>query len=64
MARKKTAAAEAAPIQIEHATVESLGGKKVKITAEPGYVLRSKHTGHTFPCRVTANPGAWEAVEQ
>ena len=62
MARKKTAA-EAAPIQIEHATVESLGGKKVKITAEPGYLLRSKHTGHTFPVRVSCNPAAWEAVK-
>lgn len=63
MARKKTAAAEAAPIQIEHATVESLGGKKVRITAGPGYLLRSKHTGHTYPVRVSCNPAAWEAVK-
>lgn len=62
MAKKKTAA-EAASIQIEHATVEILGDKKVKITAEPGYLLRSKHTGHTFIERVTCNPAAWEAVE-
>lgn len=60
MATKKTTEG----VQIEHATVEKINEKKVRITAEPGYVLRSKHTGHTFPCRVTANPGAWEAVEQ
>lgn len=51
-------------VQIEHAMVEKINEKKVKITAEPGYMLRSKHTGHTFPFRVTANPVAWEAVEQ
>lgn len=60
MATKKTTEG----VQIEHATVEKINEKKVRITAEPGYVLRSKHTGHTFPCRVTANPAGWETVEQ
>lgn len=59
MAKKTTES-----VQIEHATVERINEKKVRITAGPGYVLRSKHTEHTFPCRVTANPEGWEAVEQ
>lgn len=51
-------------VLIEHATVKKVNEKKVRIIADPGYMLRSKHTGHTFPQRITANPAAWEAVER
>lgn len=59
MAKKTTT-----PTTPEHTSVEPIRGNQVRLTADPGYVLRSKHTGHTFHQRVTANPAAWEAVER
>ena len=58
MAKKTTA-----PTAPEHTTITPLRGNQVRLTADPGYLLRSKHTGRESQSVITAHVGGYEVVE-
>ena len=57
---KKTTTTEATTM--EHVTIEVIKGNKVRMTAEQGWLLRSKNTGKTVQTTVSCHPAGWEAV--
>ena len=61
MAKKTTTAT--APVAPEHTTVEPLRKNIVRLTADPGYMLRSKHTGKTSQSVITAHVAGYEVIE-
>ena len=61
MEKKKTTAT--APVAPEHTTIDPLRGNQVRLTAEDGWYLRSKHTGNTSQSVVTAHVAGYEVIE-
>ena len=57
MAKKTT------PTAPEHTSVEPIRGNQVRLTADPGYLLRSKHTGKTAQSVITAHVGGYEVIK-
>lgn len=47
----------------EHATIEVVRGKKVRLTADQGYLLRSKNTGKMSQSVITAHVAGYEVIE-
>ena len=47
----------------EHTTVTPLRGNQVRLTADPGYLLRSKHTGKTSQAVITAHVAGYEVIK-
>ena len=58
MAKKTTTAT--AP---EHTSIEPIRGNQVRLTAAPGYLLRSKHTGKTSQSVITAHVAGYEVIK-
>ena len=58
MAKKTTA-----PAAPEHTSVEPIRGNQVRLTADPGYLLRSKHTGKTSQSVITAHVAGYEVIK-
>ena len=58
MAKKTTI-----PTAPEHTTVTQLRGNQVRLTADPGYLLRSKHTGKTSQSVITAHVAGYEVIK-
>ena len=56
---KKTPSVPVAP---EHATIEPVKGNVVRLTAEAGWLLRSKNSGRTFRTTLTAHVAGYEVV--
>lgn len=56
---KKTIS-QAAP---EHATIEPVRGNQVRLTADQGCLLRSKHTGKMSQSVITAHVAGYEIIE-
>ena len=56
---KKTIA-QTAP---EHATIEPVRGNQVRLTADQGYLLRSKHTGKMSQSVITAHVAGYEVIK-
>jgi hypothetical protein len=51
------------PVAPEHTTVEPVKGNVVRLTAEAGWLLRSKNTGHTFQTTLTAHVAGYEVIK-
>ena len=47
----------------EHTTVTPLRGNQVRLTADPGYLLRSKHTGRESQSVITAHVAGYEVIK-
>lgn len=47
----------------EHATIEPVRGNKVRLTADQGYLLRSKNTGKMSHSVITAHVAGYEIIE-
>lgn len=47
----------------EHATIEPVRGNQVRLTADQGYLLRSKHTGKMSQSVITAHVAGYEIIE-
>ena len=47
----------------EHTTVTPLRGNQVRLTAAPGYLLRSKHTGRESQSVITAHVAGYEVIK-
>lgn len=47
----------------EHATIEVVRGNKVRLTADQGYLLRSKNTGKMSQSVITAHVAGYEIIE-
>ena len=60
MAKKTTTTTEAPTM--EHVTIEVIKGNKVRMTAEQGWLLRSKNTGKTVQTTVSCHPAGWEVI--
>lgn len=60
MAKKETTTASVAP---EHTTIKPVRGNRVRMTADIGWKLRSKNTGHTFRTIVTAHVAGYDVIE-
>ena len=58
MAKKTTT-----PTAPEHTSVEPIRGNQVRLTADPGYLLRSKHTGKTTQSIITAHVAGYDVIE-
>ena len=58
MAKKTTT-----PTTPEHTSVEPIRGNQVRLTADQGYLLRSKHTSKTSQSVITAHVAGYEVVE-
>ena len=58
MAKKTTT-----PAAPEHTSVEPIRGNQVRLTADPGYLLRSKHTGKTSQSVITAHVAGYEVIK-
>lgn len=61
MAKKTTTAT--APVAPEHTTIVPIRGKQVRLTADPGYLLRSKHTGRESQSVITAHVAGYEVIK-
>lgn len=59
MAKKTTT-----PTAPEHTSIEPLRGNQVRLTADPGYLLRSKHTGRESQSVITAHVAGYEVLER
>lgn len=57
MAKKTTT-----PTAPEHTSVEPIRGNQVRLTADPGYLLCSKHTGKTAQSVITAHVAGYEVI--
>lgn len=51
-----------APTAPEHTTVTPLRGNQVRLKADQGYMLRSKHTGKTSQSVITAHVAGYEVI--
>ena len=51
------------PTAPEHTSVEAIRGNKVRLTADQGYLVRSKHTGKTSQSVITAHVGGYEVIK-
>jgi hypothetical protein len=58
MAKKTTT-----PTAPEHTSIEPIRGNQVRLTADPGYLLRSKHTGKTSQSVITAHVAGYEVIK-
>lgn len=58
MAKKTTT-----PTAPEHTSVEPIRGNQVRLTAEQGWQLRSKHTGKTAQSVITAHVAGYDIIE-
>lgn len=47
----------------EHATIGPVRGNKVRLTADQGYLLRSKHTGKMSQSVITAHVAGYEVIK-
>lgn len=47
---------------IAHVTIEPIHGNKVKMIADQGFKLKSKHTGHTYQSVLTSHTAGWEVI--
>ena len=56
MAKKTTTAPE-------HTSIEPIRGNQVRLTADQGYQLRSKHTGKTSQSVITAHVAGYDVIE-
>ena len=56
MAKKTTTAPE-------HTSIEPIRGNQVRLTADKGYQLRSKHTGKTSQSVITAHVAGYDVIE-
>lgn len=61
MAKKTTTAT--APVAPEHTTVTPLRKNIVRLTADQGWLLRSKNTGRTAQSITTAHVAGYEVIE-
>ena len=59
MAKKTTT-----PTAPEYTSVEPIRGNQVRLTADPGYMLRSKHTGKPSQSVITAHVAGYEVIEK
>ena len=59
MAKKTTT-----PTAPEHTSVEPIRGNQVRLTADPGYMLRSKHTGRASQSVITAHVAGYDVIEK
>ena len=64
MAKKTTTKKPATPVAPEHTTLVPLRKKQVRLIADPGYMIRSRHTGHVFHEHITVNLAAWEVIKE
>lgn len=60
---KKTTTATTAPVAPEHTTVTPLRKNIVRLTADQGWLLRSKNTGRTAQSITTAHVAGYEVIE-
>ena len=61
MAKKKT---NEAPIQVmEHVTIIEVHDGLLRMTADKGWLLKSKRSGHTHTTLTTKQPDRFEVVE-
>ncbi|MBR2882931.1 MAG: hypothetical protein IKB96_11470 [Prevotella sp.] len=51
------------PTASEHTSIEPIRGNQVRLTADPGYLLRSKHTGKTSQSVITAHVAGYEVIK-
>lgn len=58
MAKKTTT-----PTAPEHTSIEPIRGNQVRLTADPGYLLRSKHTGRENQSVITAHVAGYEVIK-
>ena len=58
MAKKTTT-----PTAPEHTSIEHIRGNQVRLTADPGYLLRSKHTGRESQSVITAHVAGYEVIK-
>lgn len=58
MAKKTTT-----PTAPEHTSIEHIRGNQVRLTADPGWQLRSKHTGKTAQSVITAHVAGYDIIE-
>ena len=57
MAKKTT------PTAPEHTSIEPIRGNQVRLTADRGYLLRSKHTGRESQSVITAHVAGYEVIK-
>jgi hypothetical protein len=57
MAKKTTT-----PTAPEHTSIEPIRGNQVRLTADPGYLLRSKHTGRESQSVITAHVAGYDVI--
>lgn len=57
MAKKTTTTAP------EYTTIVPIRGNQVRLTADPGYLLRSKHTGRESQSVITAHVAGYEVIK-
>ena len=57
MAKKTTT-----PTAPQHTSVEPIRGNQVRLTADPGYMIRSKHTGRESQSVITAHVAGYEVI--
>lgn len=58
MAKKTTT-----PTAPEHTSIEPIRGNQVRMTADTGYLLRSKHTGRESQSVITAHVAGYELIK-
>lgn len=58
MAKKTTT-----PTAPEHTSIVPIRGNQVRLTADQGYMLRSKHTGKTSQSVITDHVAGYEVVK-
>ena len=58
MAKKTTT-----PTAPEHTSVEPIRGNQVRLTADQGYLLRSKNTGKMSQSVITAHVAGYEVIK-
>lgn len=51
------------PTAPEHTTIVPIRGNQVRLTADPGYLLRSKHTGRKSQSVITAHVAGYEVIK-
>ena len=51
------------PTASEHTSIVPIRGNQVRLTADPGYLLRSKHTGKTSQSVITAHVAGYEVIK-
>jgi hypothetical protein len=58
MAKKTTT-----PTAPEHTSIEPIRGNQVRLIADQGYLVRSKHTGKTAQSVITAHVAGYDVIE-